>query len=69
LKEVAQLSDLQVLACLIGAVCHDFGHDGFTNQYQAQIKSARFQLYGEIGCQESYHFAESWKLVEETQLL
>jgi predicted MPP superfamily phosphohydrolase len=25
--------------------------------------------YGEIGCQEQYHFSESWKVVEEVDLL
>jgi 3'5'-cyclic nucleotide phosphodiesterase len=33
------------------------------------IKSERFKLYGEIGVQERYHFAESWKVVEQVGLL
>lgn len=42
MAQIAQLNDLEVLAVLIGAACHDFGHDGFNNQYHGQIKSDRF---------------------------
>lgn len=35
LKQVAKLSDLQVLAALIAALCHDLGHEGVNNQASA----------------------------------
>ena len=29
----AQLSELDALSLCMSAICHDFGHDGFTNAY------------------------------------
>ena len=33
------------------------------------MKTDRYKLYGEVGIQEQFHFAESWKVVEEVDLL
>ena len=32
-----QLSPVEQAAALIGAACHDFGHDGFNNAYHVKI--------------------------------
>lgn len=69
MSEFANLSHLDVTCALIAAICHDYKHDGYNNQYHAQIKSERVKLYGEVGVQEQFHFAESWKVVEDVDLL
>ena len=33
LIEFAQLSEMDTLSICISAICHDYGHDGFTNAY------------------------------------
>ena len=33
LRERLDLNKLDCLSVLIGAVCHDLGHDGYTNSY------------------------------------
>jgi hypothetical protein len=49
LKNFSQIDEIDAVAVLIGAVCHDFKHDGFNNQYHTQIKTDRFMLFGEVG--------------------
>jgi hypothetical protein len=41
LIKLANLSSLDVLSILIASVCHDYGHDGYTNSYHANIVSDR----------------------------
>lgn len=69
MKAFANLSPLDLTCALISAICHDFKHDGFNNLYHSKTKSERFSIYGEIGVQEKFHFAESWIVVEEVNLL
>ena len=67
--EKAQLNDLDVFSCLVGALCHDLDHDGFNNQYHHQSNSNRRQLYGEKAIQEQHHLAVTLKLMQETDFL
>lgn len=69
MKSVLKMNDLECLALLLGAACHDYGHDGFNNGYHTKIKSSRWQAHGAQGTQEKFHFAESWKIAEQTKLL
>ena len=55
--QLAKLDALDTFSVLIAAACHDFRHDGFTNNYHARIESDRFKEFGEAGCQEKFHFA------------
>ena len=41
LRELAKLNELDLLSILIGSVCHDLGHDGFTNQYHVNANTER----------------------------
>jgi hypothetical protein len=41
LRELAKLNELDLLSILIGSVCHDLGHDGFTNQYHVNSNTER----------------------------
>ena len=61
-----RLAPLEIVATITAALCHDYGHDGFNNGYHVATQSARFLSYGGDGVQEKFHFAESFKLIEET---
>ena len=63
LARYAEFTDLDVLSLLVAALCHDVGHDGFNNRYHVVTQSDRFQMYGEANLQESYHVAETLKLL------
>ena len=54
---------MDTLALLVAALCHDVEHDGFNNKYHVVTHSQRFQMYGEASVQESYHEAETLKLL------
>jgi hypothetical protein len=47
---LVKLDNLDVFSVLMAAACHDYKHDGFTNNYHARIKSERFLVHGEAGC-------------------
>ena len=64
-----RLTHLEQFAIVIAALCHDYAHDGFMNSYHVAQETQRFLEHGESGCQEKYHFAESFKCIETMQLL
>ena len=41
LIEFAHLSEMDTLSICISAICHDYGHDGFTNTYHINMISDR----------------------------
>lgn len=63
----AKLSELDCLAVLIAAVCHDYAHDGFTNLWHKNKDTTRFKQYGVEGTQEKFHFANSWQALTENE--
>ena len=63
LAKFALFDDLDTISLLVAALCHDVGHDGFNNKYHVVTSSERYQMYGEDHVQESYHAAETLKLL------
>ena len=45
--QFAQVSELDALSLCISAICHDFGHDGFTNAYHVNQVSERAIRYSD----------------------
>ena len=41
LNKIAELTDLDLISVVTAAVCHDYGHDGFTNAYHVNSISDR----------------------------
>lgn len=39
--EKLELGMIDVLSFLLGAVCHDLGHDGYTNSYHVNAITSR----------------------------
>lgn len=51
------LSDVQLLAMLVGAIIHDLGHDGFNNTFHKNIISERALMHNDQSIQENFHIA------------
>ena len=41
LKETIKLNSLDMLSFLVAALCHDLGHDGYTNSYHVNAITSR----------------------------
>lgn len=65
------LTDVDVSAVLLAAICHDFKHNGYNNLYHINDKSPIAIAYNDISVLENYHVAESFKVMmkEENNLL
>uniref|UniRef100_A0A8C5GML1 Phosphodiesterase n=1 Tax=Gouania willdenowi TaxID=441366 RepID=A0A8C5GML1_GOUWI len=50
------LSDAEILALMVGCLCHDLDHRGTNNAFQAKIGSALALLYGTSATLEHHHF-------------
>uniref|UniRef100_H3DM45 Phosphodiesterase n=1 Tax=Tetraodon nigroviridis TaxID=99883 RepID=H3DM45_TETNG len=50
------LSDAEVLALMVGCLCHDLDHRGTNNAFQAKTGSALALLYGTSATLEHHHF-------------
>lgn len=59
--------DVDTLSLLVAALCHDVGHDGFNNKFHVLTQSNRFLMYGDAHVQESYHVAETLKLLNRNE--
>ncbi|XP_059510033.1 dual 3',5'-cyclic-AMP and -GMP phosphodiesterase 11A isoform X2 [Stegostoma tigrinum] len=50
------LSDIEILALMVGCLCHDLDHRGTNNAFQEKSGSALAQLYGTSATLEHHHF-------------
>ncbi|XP_027534265.1 dual 3',5'-cyclic-AMP and -GMP phosphodiesterase 11A isoform X1 [Neopelma chrysocephalum] len=50
------LSEIEILALIVGCLCHDLDHRGTNNAFQAKSGSALAQLYGTSATLEHHHF-------------
>lgn len=48
LISLLELEHIDVMAFLIAALCHDFGHDGFTNGYHVNATTDRAIRYNDV---------------------
>jgi hypothetical protein len=65
------LTDVDVSAVLLAAICHDFKHNGYNNLFHINDKSPIAITYNDISVLENYHVAESFKVMlkEENNFL
>lgn len=47
LIEIAELTNLDQVALIIAALCHDFAHDGFNNAYHVNANTPRSIRYND----------------------
>ncbi|KAK7153630.1 hypothetical protein R3I94_007121 [Phoxinus phoxinus] len=50
------LTEMEILALIVGCVCHDLDHRGTNNAFQAKTGSALSLLYGTSATLEHHHF-------------
>ncbi|KAJ3591853.1 hypothetical protein NHX12_006984 [Muraenolepis orangiensis] len=50
------LTEVEILALIVGCVCHDLDHRGTNNAFQAKTGSALSLLYGTSATLEHHHF-------------
>ncbi|KAM5152364.1 dual 3',5'-cyclic-AMP and -GMP phosphodiesterase 11A [Mantella aurantiaca] len=50
------LTEVEILAVIVGCLCHDLDHRGTNNAFQAKSGSALSQLYGTSATLEHHHF-------------
>jgi hypothetical protein len=58
--QLLELNQIDILSFLLAGICHDLGHDGFTNGYHINALTDRAIRYSDISVQENYHAAETF---------
>ena len=62
---IAQLNERDILSLIIAGLCHDLGHDGFTNAYHSNALTDRGVMYNDQSVQESYHVARAFEILSD----
>lgn len=52
---------------IIASMCHDLGHDGFTNSYHVNAITERAINSNDTSVQESFHAAELFRILNQGQ--
>lgn len=68
LQTKLQLNKLDTLSVLMAAVCHDLGHDGFTNNYHVNDITRRAIDSNDVSVQESFHASEFFRILDNDDL-
>lgn len=58
---------LDCLSFLTAAVCHDLGHDGFTNGFHVNANTHRAIDSNDVSVQEHFHAAELFRILTKKQ--
>ena len=64
LEKQLNLNKLDCLSFLIAAVCHDLGHDGYTNGYHVNTFTDRAITSNDISVQETYHVSKMFEILK-----
>jgi hypothetical protein len=67
LTQLLELNEVDILAYFTAAICHDLGHDGYTNGYHVNSVSSRAIAHNDVSVQESYHVAETFKILSKSE--
>ena len=51
----------------MAAVCHDLGHDGYTNSYHVNAVTDRAIDSNDVSVQETFHAAEFFRIMSEEE--
>eukprot|EP00002_Diphylleia_rotans_P020061 TRINITY_DN3887_c0_g1_i6.p1 TRINITY_DN3887_c0_g1~~TRINITY_DN3887_c0_g1_i6.p1 ORF type:complete len:1300 (-),score=259.34 TRINITY_DN3887_c0_g1_i6:170-4069(-) len=57
------LSNLDIYALMLSALCHDLDHPGLTNGYEISSESVRAMLYNDISVLENHHAHMAFRLL------
>jgi len=65
LESTLKLNKIDCLSFIMAAVCHDIGHDGFTNSYHVNTISKRAIDSNDVSVQETYHVSEMFRILNQ----
>jgi hypothetical protein len=68
LISLAELTPVDILSFLVAAICHDLGHDGYTNVYHVNKVSDRAIAHNDVSVQESFHVAETFRILQRRDM-
>ncbi|XP_004701771.1 dual 3',5'-cyclic-AMP and -GMP phosphodiesterase 11A [Echinops telfairi] len=63
------LTEVEILAVIVGCLCHDLDHRGTNNAFQAKSGSALAQLYGTSATLEHHHFNHAVMILQKLPAL
>ena len=63
LSTLIDLDRVDKMSFLTAGICHDLGHDGFTNGFHVNAWTDRALRYNDVSVQENYHAAEASRLI------
>lgn len=61
--ELLKMDD--ILALLVGALCHDVGHPGTNNDFQVASGSSLALLYNDVSVLENFHASKTFKILQK----
>lgn len=61
------VSQLDILAALVAAAVHDYGHPGVNNMFEIKTESERAMLYNDQSVLENFHLTQVFKLLREDE--
>lgn len=64
LIEKAQLSDIDVLALIVGGACHDYEHLGWNNAYLIETQHDWAITYNDVSVCEHHHIAATFEVLK-----
>ncbi|KAH0794336.1 3'5'-cyclic nucleotide phosphodiesterase family protein [Histomonas meleagridis] len=62
-----KLTKLELLALLVSSICHDVGHDGFTNMYNVQAETPLGILFKNQSVMETHHCQTSIDIISKEE--
>ena len=62
-----ELGMIDVLSFILSAVCHDIGHDGYTNSYHVNAITMRAINSNDVSVQETFHAAEFFRILNQPE--
>ena len=66
LISIAKMTDIDTLVTMVSSICHDYGHDGFTNSFHINSMSEMAIRYSDQSVNENMHAAESFAILNKT---
>lgn len=64
-RQMEGVTDLDIIACTIGATVHDVGHPGFNNQLMIDMNTSLALIYNDQSVLENYHCFLTYQILSK----
>eukprot|EP00002_Diphylleia_rotans_P025555 TRINITY_DN5053_c0_g1_i1.p1 TRINITY_DN5053_c0_g1~~TRINITY_DN5053_c0_g1_i1.p1 ORF type:complete len:1348 (+),score=245.05 TRINITY_DN5053_c0_g1_i1:52-4095(+) len=61
------LCNIDILALIVAAICHDLDHPGVNNSFEINTKSPLAMMYNDISVQENHHASTGFSLISQME--